>query len=82
MGNLPGSKNVTVKHPLRMALTVPFVIIIIATVGLTGYIAFINGQAAVNNMLGQLFSEIEIRVEQHMDSYLGTAFIINQLNLN
>ena len=82
MDNLPGSKKVIIKHPLRMALTVPFVIIIIATVGLTGYIAFINGQAAVNNIVEQLFSEIEIRVEQHMDSYLGTAFMINQLNLN
>ena len=82
MDNLPGSKKVIVKHPLRMALTVPFVIIIIATVGLTGYIAFINGQAAVNNIVEQLFSEIEIRMVQHMDSYLGTAFMINQLNLN
>ncbi len=82
MDNLTESKKVMVKHPLRMALTAPFVMIIIATVGLTGYIAFINGQAAVNNIVEQLFSEIEIRVEQHMDSYLGTAFMINQLNLN
>lgn len=71
-----------VKHPLSLALTIPFLILIIATVGLTGYLAFENGQKAVDNIVMQLFSEINIRLDQHLDNYMGTAFMINQINLN
>ncbi len=40
-----------IRLPLRLALTIPFVIIILATVGLTGYLAFENGQTAVNDLV-------------------------------
>ncbi|PWB54858.1 MAG: hypothetical protein C3F06_03540 [Candidatus Methanoperedenaceae archaeon] len=71
-----------VKHPLSLALAIPFLILIIATVGLTGYLAFENGQKAVDDMVMLLFSEITMLVEQHLDNYMGTAFMINEINLN
>jgi PAS domain S-box-containing protein len=78
--NKPDKYNI--RLPLRLALTIPFVIIILATVGLTGYLAFENGQSAVNDLVTQLFSKIEASTEQHLDNYLGAPFIINQINLN
>lgn len=78
--NKPDKYNI--RLPLRLALTIPFVIIILATVGLTGYLAFENGQTAVNDLVTQLFSKIEASTEQHLDNYLGAPFIINQINLN
>jgi PAS domain S-box-containing protein len=75
-------ENYRIRLPLRLALTIPFVIIILAAVGLTGYLAFENGQTAVNDLVTQLFSKIEVSVEQHLDNYLGAPFIINQINLN
>ena len=78
--NKPDTYNI--RLPLRLALTIPFVIIILATVGLTGYLAFENGQTAVNDLVTQLFSKIEASTEQHLDNYLGAPFIINQINLN
>ena len=71
-----------IRLPLRLALTIPFVIIILATVGLTGYLAFENGHTAVNDLVTQLFSKIEAGIEQHLDNYMGAPFIINQINLN
>jgi len=76
--NKPGSNKSLAKHPLSLALTIPFLIIIIATVGLTGYLAFENGQTAVYDMVSQLFYEIDIRMEQYLDNYLGTPFKINE----
>ena len=71
-----------VRLPLRLVLTVSFVIIILATVGVTDYLAFRDRQEAVNDMVTQLFFEIDARVRQHLDNYLGTPFTINQINLN
>ena len=80
--NKPVSNNYRIKLPLRLALTIPFVMIILVTVGLTGYLSFENGQSAVNDLVIQLFSKIEASMEQHLDNYLGAPFIINQINLN
>ncbi|MGB8647441.1 MAG: cache domain-containing protein, partial [Anaerolineae bacterium] len=67
---------------LRTVLTVPFVTIVVLTVGLTGYLAFENGQSAVNDLAGQLQRQVTARIQQHLDSYLATPLLVNQLNLD
>lgn len=67
--------------PLRLVVVVPFLLQITLAVGLTGWFSLRNGRAAVNDLANQLRSEISDRIEQHLDSYLGTPEAINRLNL-
>ncbi len=75
-------RNLIGKLPLQIVMTAPFVLIIVATIGLTGYLAFRNGQNAVNDLAGQLHREVAARIQQHLDAYLATPLLINQLNLD
>src|SRR5919199_4155341 len=68
------------KIPLRVVLIVPFVLQITAVVGLVGYLSFKNGQQAVNDLATQLMSEISIRIEQNLRTYLEIPHKVNQSN--
>ncbi|MGB7444980.1 MAG: response regulator [Coleofasciculaceae cyanobacterium] len=75
-------ETVSGKVPLRAVLVVPFVVQIVAAVGLTGYLSFRNGQQAVEELAGQLMGEISDRIEQNLQTYLDTPHQINQTKLN
>ncbi len=66
--------------PLRTTLIVPFVLQILAAVGLVGYLSFRNGQQAVNQLAGQLRSEMSARVEGELKSYLDSPHGFNRIN--
>ncbi|MEA5471714.1 ATP-binding protein, partial [Spirulina sp. 06S082] len=68
------------KIPLRSLLVVPFVIEVVAAVGLTGWLSLQNGQKAVNDVTTQLREEITARIQQKLESYLEVPHTINQLN--
>ncbi len=68
------------KVPLRTVLIVPFVVQIVGAVGLVGYLSFMNGQKAVNDLASRLRSEISDRIDQHLDTYFATPPQINQIN--
>jgi signal transduction histidine kinase/DNA-binding response OmpR family regulator len=55
---------------VRTILIIPFVIQIVAAVGVTGYLSFHNAQEAVNDLVVQLESEVTARVEQRLNTYL------------
>ncbi|MBW4670654.1 MAG: response regulator [Cyanomargarita calcarea GSE-NOS-MK-12-04C] len=74
--------KVTGKTKLRKVLIVPFVVQIVSTVGLVGYVSFKNGQQAVNNVALQLRREISDRTQQYLVSYLEKPHLINQINAN
>jgi two-component system sensor histidine kinase ChiS len=65
--------------PLRTILIVPFVVQIVATVGLVGYLSFRNGQQAVANLANQLIGEVSDRTQQHLKSYTELPQNIAQL---
>ncbi|WP_333472258.1 SpoIIE family protein phosphatase [Microcoleus sp. herbarium12] len=67
---------------LRTALVVPFVLQIVAAVGLVGYLSFRNGQQAVTHLANQLMTQVSDRTDQHLDNYLSTAQNINQINID
>ena len=67
---------------LRTSLTVPFVLQILATVGLIGYLSFRSGQHAVNELAFQLQGEVSARVRQKLEAYLSIPPLINQINAN
>jgi len=68
------------KFPLRTVLVVPFVLQIVAAVGLTGYLSFRNGEKAVNKLATQLSREVSDRIEQHAQTYLNTPHLFLQVN--
>src|SRR5215218_4413336 len=68
--------------PLRVVLTVPFVILILVTGTLIGYLTVQNSQSAVNALAGQLHTAVTARIQERLDSYLATPHLINQLNLD
>ncbi|HEY9650058.1 MAG TPA: cache domain-containing protein, partial [Coleofasciculaceae cyanobacterium] len=70
------------KFPLRTVLIVPFVLQIVGTVGLVGYLSYRNGQQAVNNLASQLMNEVSSRIDLHLDTYLALPHQINQINLD
>lgn len=70
------------KLPLRAIVIIPFVLQIIAAVGLVGYLSFTNGKRAVNDLAHKLQNEITVRIQQKLDIYLDTPHLVNQLNVN
>lgn len=68
------------KPSLRTILTVPFLIQIVGTVSLVGWLSFKNGERAVTDLTGQLMSELTQRIEQNLTNYLDEAVGINEAN--
>ncbi|MBD2292570.1 response regulator [Anabaena sphaerica FACHB-251] len=68
--------------PLRLLLVVPFVLLIVVAVSLTGYLSFTSGQKAVANLAEQVIERVNVQVKTRLNEYLNTPHIINRLNLN
>jgi signal transduction histidine kinase/class 3 adenylate cyclase/CheY-like chemotaxis protein len=66
--------------PLRLVLTVPFVLQTITVVSLVGYLSFKNGQKAVLELADTLQAEISSRIQEHLANYLEKPHTISQLN--
>ncbi|MEG3863042.1 ATP-binding protein [Microcoleus sp. herbarium12] len=66
--------------PLRTALIVPFIIEIVGTVAIVGYLSFNSGQQAVNDVATKLRSEVTARIQQHLKTFLAQPKTINQIN--
>jgi hypothetical protein len=68
--------------PLRTVLIVPFVLQIVGTVGLVGYLSYKNGYQEVSNLATQLQLEINSRINQHLDCYLAVPSQLNKINVD
>jgi hypothetical protein len=63
---------------LRTTLVVPFILQIVAAVGLVGYLSFRSGQKAVEDLANQLMEEVGDRVDGQLQSYLATPQEVSQ----
>ncbi|NEP87067.1 MAG: response regulator [Okeania sp. SIO2C2] len=72
----------TRKNSLRNVFIVPFILQILTTFALIGYLSFRNGEKAVNRLASQWEHEVTNRVEDHLNHYLEYPHIIVQSNLN
>ena len=70
------------KLPLRLVLIVPFVIEILATVALVGWLSFHNGQKAIETLAWKLQGEIAQRIVERLDTYMHLPATINQINVD
>jgi signal transduction histidine kinase/class 3 adenylate cyclase/ActR/RegA family two-component response regulator len=66
--------------PLRLALTLPFVVQTLAVVSIVGYLSFKNGQKAVQKLADNLQGEISGRIQEHLENYLEKPHSIAQIN--
>ena len=74
--------KIFIKVPLKTLLIVPFVLQTVVVVTLVGYFSYRSGQEAVESLADQLITEVDNRIEQHLDSYLGKAQEINRTNVD
>lgn len=68
------------KTPLRFVIIIPFVTIIVLTVSLIGYIAFVNDQKAVNEAAHQIRNEISARIQEHLRVFLEIPYQVIEFN--
>ncbi|NJO78494.1 MAG: PAS domain S-box protein [Cyanobacteria bacterium RM1_2_2] len=68
--------------PLRLILTLPFVLLTVGTTGLVGYLSWQNGQASVHTLANRLTQEVSHRVAEKLDAYRATPHLINASNLD
>jgi len=80
--NTLSSPKILKNIPLGWVLVVPFVLQIVGAVGLVGYLSYRSSQKSVEDLANRLMVEVGDRVNQHLDSYLGNAQNINDLNLD
>lgn len=73
-------KNTSRKLRLRTALVVPFILQIVAAVGLVGYLSFRSGERAIADLENQLQKEVNNRVNYHLETYLKMPQRVNQIN--
>lgn len=66
--------------PLQLVLIVPFVVQVLAAVGMVGYLSFRNGEKAISELAGQLMERTNNEVNKHLDSYLSIPHKVNQVN--
>ncbi|MBH8565311.1 PAS domain S-box protein [Nostoc sp. CENA67] len=81
--NVFGKKQASkqkLKLPLRLILTVSFVLLTVGTTGLVGYMSLQNAQQSVNNLAYQLMTEVSDRIHLYLSDYLQTPDLINRLN--
>ncbi|BAU13529.1 multi-sensor signal transduction histidine kinase [Leptolyngbya sp. NIES-3755] len=79
---LRGKKHHSPNIPLRLVLTIPFVLLTVSTSGLIGYLSWQNGQRSVRHLAQQYIQEVEHRAETHIRSYLNTAHLVNENHAN
>jgi PAS domain-containing protein len=61
---------------------VPFLILIFLATGLVGYLSYRNAQQTVRDIVNQLRSEIDGRIQDHLRTFLEIPPRINQINAN
>jgi len=66
------------KFSIKTVLIVPFVVQLIAAVGLVGYLSFRNGQQAVEEFISLLLSEVTTHVQIHLTHHIQTPHRVNQ----
>ncbi|HEY9619381.1 MAG TPA: PAS domain-containing protein [Crinalium sp.] len=69
------------KISLRWLLVGPFVLQLVGTVGLVGYLSYQSGQKAVEDLANQLQQEVAARIDEKLTTYLENAQLVNRINV-
>jgi phosphoserine phosphatase RsbU/P len=66
--------------PLRMVLTIPFVLQTVGLAALVGYLSYRNGEKSVNDLAQDLQIEVQSRIRDRLDNYFAIPPRLNQIN--
>ena len=66
--------------PLRLVLIIPFVLQIVAAVGLVGYLSYRSGQKAVETLVNQVMNEVTNRVHDRLHTSMQVQQQIVKVN--
>jgi diguanylate cyclase (GGDEF)-like protein len=69
-----------VKVSLHWMLIVPFILQVVAIVGLVGYLSYRNGQRSVEDLTNQLMDRVSNQVQAKLDTYLEVPLLANKIN--
>jgi signal transduction histidine kinase len=70
------------RMPMQLVLAVPFMLHIVATVGLVGYFSFKNGQQTVDRLADRIIDKAGDRIQDRLSAYFAIPKQINQINLD
>ncbi|MBD2694000.1 PAS domain S-box protein [Anabaena catenula] len=68
--------------PLRTVLTLPLILLLVITVGLTNFFCLHKSNQVVEEVTQQLMVEVGNRIYLYLDNYLSLPHLINQININ
>jgi PAS domain S-box-containing protein len=68
--------------PLRTVLTLPLILLLVITVGLTNFFCLHHSNEVVEEITQQLMVEVGNRVHLYLDNYLSLPHLINRLTVN
>jgi PAS domain S-box-containing protein len=74
------SRKLKLQAVYTAVLVIPFVIQIVAAVGLVSWLSLRSGRSAVNGVASDLSSEISQRIHDQLRNYLEVPHVINQIN--
>lgn len=58
--------------PIRVLLTVPFMLLLVGAVGIVGYLSDRSGQQSVRELADQLTQQVSLRIHDRLTTYLHT----------
>ncbi|MEJ1487490.1 MAG: diguanylate cyclase [Candidatus Sedimenticola sp. (ex Thyasira tokunagai)] len=67
---------------LKATITIPFIALIAATVAMVGYLSFITGSDAVNEVADEVRQNAYSQVLHHLEGFLEAPHQVNRLNKN
>jgi len=67
--------------PLKFVLVIPFVIQMVIVAGVIGWLSYLNGRAAIEDMANQLRQEITSRIQDKVQNFLAIPSTIDHFNL-
>jgi diguanylate cyclase (GGDEF)-like protein/PAS domain S-box-containing protein len=73
-------QKTSIHMSLRTVLILPYATLILLAIMTVGFISYWNGQAAVNDVAGQLRSEAMLGLKEHLQTFLLVPHQINQVN--
>lgn len=65
---------------LKIALVVPFVLLLVFAVGMVGTLSYYYGRGAVRELARELRNDISLRIHEHLNTFLSTPHLINRIN--
>ncbi len=68
------------KFPLKLILIGPFVIQIIAAVGITGWLSYRNGEKTIDALASELLIQAKYRIKERLDRFLSQPQTIVRTN--